>query len=238
MPPIAFAAAAPTIALTICAGILDLLDLTDHSLIDACTDRTRRKACSCDLAHDAADDGVDDDLSAAAVVGEVVREAEGFFTEGGGKLLLLLDLLLVEDFAEFVQCVLRIAAEGREILRGILAHLDRSLCDGGSCRALRLALGRHGEVGGEADGVVEIVLFLRALLLVVTVVVVCRPDALRAVVGTVLQIAERERPRAETILLLIRLTCDDRALEVGVLLDVDVEAAFASEDADCSRTLL
>ena len=66
--------------------------------------------------------------------------------------------------------MLRIAAQGRDVLRGIVAHLDRSLCDGSSCRALRLALGRHGEVGGEADGVVEIVLFLRALLLVVTVV--------------------------------------------------------------------
>ena len=53
----------------------------------------------------------------------------------------------------------------------------------------------------------------------------------RVVVRTVLQIAERECPRAEAILLRSCFACDDRALEVGVLFDVDVEAAFSSEDA-------
>ena len=67
--------------------------------------------------------------------------------------------------------------------------------------------------------------------------VVGRPDAFRAVVRAVLQIAERERPRAEAILLLIRFACNDRALEAGVLFDVDVEAAFSGEDARlASRT--
>ena len=55
--------------------------------------------------------------------------------------------------------------------------------------------------------------------------------ALCAVVRTVLQIAERERSRAEAVLSRIRFACDDRALEVGVLFDVDVEAAFSNEDA-------
>ena len=56
-------------------------------------------------------------------------------------------------------------------------------------------------------------------------------------VRTVLQIAERERPRAEAILLRSCFAGDDRALEVGVLFDVDVEAAFSSEDAGlASRT--
>ena len=54
--------------------------------------------------------------------------------------------------------------------------------------------------------------------------------ALCAVVRTVLQIAERERPCREAVLSRLRFACDDRALEVGVLFDVDVEAAFAGED--------
>ena len=67
--------------------------------------------------------------------------------------------------------------------------------------------------------------------------VILRANALRAVVCAVLQVAERERPRAEAILFLIRFACNDRALEVGVLFDVDVEAAFACEDAGlASRT--
>ena len=71
---------------------IDLLDLADDRLVYACTNRTRGKPRACDLAHDAADDGVDGDFSAAAVVGEVVGEAEGFFAEGG-EFLLLFDLI-------------------------------------------------------------------------------------------------------------------------------------------------
>ena len=55
--------------------------------------------------------------------------------------------------------------------------------------------------------------------------------ALRAVVSAVLQVAERERPSREAVLSRLRFACNDRALEVGVLLDVDIEAAFACEDA-------
>ena len=54
--------------------------------------------------------------------------------------------------------------------------------------------------------------------------------ALCSVVRTVLQIAERERSRAEAVLFRLSFACNDRALEVGVLFDVDIEAAFSSED--------
>ena len=47
----------------------------------------------------------------------------------------------------------------------------------------------------------------------------------------VLQTAERERPCREAVLSRSRFACNDRVLEVGILFDVDVEAAFSSEDA-------
>ena len=43
------------------------------------------------------------DFSAAAVVGEVMRETEGFFAKDFGKFLLLFNFLLVKDSAQFVQ---------------------------------------------------------------------------------------------------------------------------------------
>ena len=115
--------------------------------------------------------------------------------------------------------------------RGILANINRSRCNGRSCRAVRIALGRHGEAGGEAYGVIDLVLLLSAHLVIAAVVVILGAYALCAVVRTVLQIAERERSRAEAVLSRIRFACNDRALEVGVLFDVDIEAAFSSEDA-------
>ena len=51
---------------------------------------------------------MDGDFSAAAVVGEVMGKAEGFFTEGFGKFLLLLDLLLVKDVSYCMLSFLRI----------------------------------------------------------------------------------------------------------------------------------
>ena len=89
-----------------------------------------------DLAHDVADDGMDGDFSAAAVIGEVMSKAEGFFTEGFGQFLLLFDLLLVKDASKLVQSVVRITIEGRDVLRGILENLNRSRCNGRSCRVL------------------------------------------------------------------------------------------------------
>ena len=87
------------------AGILDLLDLADDGLIDSCTNGARSKPRACDLAHDAANDGMDGDFSAASVVGEVMGEAEGFFTEDGSQLLPRFYFLLVEDFLQFVKAV-------------------------------------------------------------------------------------------------------------------------------------
>ena len=115
--------------------------------------------------------------------------------------------------------------------RGILANLNRSRCNGRSCRAVRIALGRHGEAGGEAYGVIDLVLLLSAHLVIAAVVVILGAYAFCAVVRTVLQTAERERSRTEAVLSRIRFACNDRALEVGVLFDVDIEAAFSSEDA-------
>ena len=174
---------------------------------------------------------MDGDFSAAAVVGEVMGEAEGFFTEGLGKFLLLFNFLLVKDAPEFVQSVVRITIEGRVVLRGILANLNRSLRYSRTCRAVRIALGRHGKAGGEAYGVVDLVLLLSAHLVIAAVVVILDAYALCSVVRTVLQIAERERSRAEVVLSRIRFACNDRALEVDVLFDVDVEAVFSGDRA-------
>ncbi len=87
------------------AGILDLLDLADDRLVYAYADGTRSKPRACDLAHDAADDGMDGDFSAAAVVGEVMGKAEGFFAEHLGKFLLLFNFLLVKDAPKLVKAV-------------------------------------------------------------------------------------------------------------------------------------
>ena len=180
---------------------------------------------------------MDGDLSAATVVREIMRETEGFFAEGGGKLLLLGYGFFVKDSAQFVQRVCRITAESRDVLRGILANLNRARRNSGFRRAVRIALGRHGKAGGEAYGVIDLVLLLLAHLVVAAVVVVGRPDALCAVVRFVFKVAERERPCAEAVLSCIRFACNDGALEAGVFLDVDVEAAFSGEDAGlASRT--
>ena len=117
---------------------------------------------------------MDGDFSAAAVIGEVMGEAEGFFAEGLGKLLLFFDFLLVKDAPEFVQSVVRITIEGRDVLRGILADVDRSRCYGRICRAVRVALGRHGKAGGEAYGVIDLVLLLATHLVIAAVVVMRR----------------------------------------------------------------
>ena len=180
---------------------------------------------------------MDGDFSAAAVVGEVMGEAEGFFAEGLGKLLLLFNLLLVKDAPKFVQSVVRITIEGRDILCGILTNINRSPCYSRTGRAVRIALGRHGETRGEAYGVIDLVLLLSAHLVIAAVVVILGADAFRAVVRFVFKVAERECPRAEAVLSRLRFACNDRALEVGVLFDVDVEAAFSGEDAGrTSRT--
>ena len=144
--------------------------------------------------------------------------------------LLLFDFLLVKDASKLIQRVRRIAAQGRDVLRGILTNLNRSPCYSRTGRVIRITLGRHGNAGGEAYGVVDLVFLLSAHLVIAAVVVILGAYAFRAVVRTVPQIAERERPCREAVLSRIRFACNDGALEVGVLFDVDVEAAFSSED--------
>ena len=68
-------------------------------------------------------------LSSASVVLHVVGEPECLLTEDGGKLLLLLDLLLVKDSAELVECILCVTTERRDVLRRILPDVDGSLCN-------------------------------------------------------------------------------------------------------------
>ena len=143
---------------------------------------------------------MDGDFSAAAVVGEVMGKAEGFFTEGFGKFLLLFNFLLVKDASKLVQSVVRITTEGGEILRGILADVDRSPCNGRPRRAVRIALGGHGKAGGEAYGVIDLVLLLSAHLVIAAVVVILGAYALRVVVCLVFQVAEGERPGREAVL--------------------------------------
>ena len=72
---------------------------------------------------------MNDYLSSAPIVLHVVGEPECLLTEDGGKLLLLLDLLLVKDSAEFVECILCVTAEGRDVLRRILPYVNGSLCN-------------------------------------------------------------------------------------------------------------
>ena len=78
VPPTAFAAAAPTIALTICAvpgsclailsisraGIMlgNLVNFFNHGFVEACPRGARCEARPRDAAHDAADSRVDKDL--------------------------------------------------------------------------------------------------------------------------------------------------------------------------------
>ena len=72
---------------------------------------------------------MNDYLSSASVVLHVVGETECLLTEDRGKLLLLLDLLLVKDSAELIECILCVTTERRDVLCRILPDVDGSLCD-------------------------------------------------------------------------------------------------------------
>ena len=110
------------------AGVF-ALDGVDQRFVEACTDGTGGKACARDLAHNAADDRVHGNLSSASVILHVVSETECLLTEDGGKFLLLLDLLLVKDPAELIEGILCVTTERRDVLRGIIADVDGSLCN-------------------------------------------------------------------------------------------------------------
>ena len=85
-------------------------------------------------------------LSPASVILHIVSETECLLTEDRGKFLLLLDLLLVKDSAELIECVLCVTTERRDVLRGILPDVDGAGRDGRRCPAARIALDRHGDV--------------------------------------------------------------------------------------------
>ena len=88
-------------------------------------------------------------LSPASVILHIVSETECLLTEDGGKLLLLLDLLLVKDSAELVERVLCVTTERRDVLRGILPDVDGAGRDGRRCPAARIAFdGRRGSESG------------------------------------------------------------------------------------------
>ena len=72
---------------------------------------------------------MNDYLSSASVVLHVVGKTECLLTEDGGKFLLLLNLLLVKDSAEFIECVLCVTTERRDVLCRILPYVDGSLCN-------------------------------------------------------------------------------------------------------------
>ena len=61
------------------------------------------------------------------------------------QVLLLLDLLLVKDSAEFIECILCVTTERRDVLRRILPDVDGSLCNGRRCPAARIAFDGHGD---------------------------------------------------------------------------------------------
>ena len=67
---------------------------------------------------------MNDYLSSASVVLHVVGKTECLLTEDSRKLLLLLDLLLVKDSAELIECILCVTAQSRDVLRGILPDVD------------------------------------------------------------------------------------------------------------------
>ena len=85
-------------------------------------------------------------------------ETECLLTEDSRKLLLLLDLLLVKDSAEFVECILRVTTQRRDVLRRILPDVNGSLCNGRRCPAARIAFDGHGDVRCKDFGVVDAVL--------------------------------------------------------------------------------
>ena len=67
---------------------------------------------------------MNDRLSSTSVVGEIVRETEGFFAEHVYEFLLFLNTPLVKDSAKFIEGILCITAEGRDVLRRILSRMS------------------------------------------------------------------------------------------------------------------
>ena len=72
---------------------------------------------------------MNDYLSSAPIVLHVVGKTECLLTKDRGKFLLLLDLLLVKDSAELIECILCVTTKRRDVLCRILPDVDGSLCN-------------------------------------------------------------------------------------------------------------
>ena len=83
---------------------------------------------------------MNDYLSSASVILNVVGKTKCLLTEDRGKFLLLFDLLFVKDPAKLVEGILCVTAQSRDILRRILPDVNGSLCNGRLCPAARVAL--------------------------------------------------------------------------------------------------
>ena len=75
----------------------NLVNFFNHGFVESRTRGARCEARPRDAAHDAADGRMNKDLSAAAVILEVMGKTVCFFTEDGGEFLLLFDRLFVEE---------------------------------------------------------------------------------------------------------------------------------------------
>ena len=58
-----------------------------------------------------------------------MSETECLLTKDGGKFLLLLDLLFVEDSAELIECILCVTAERRDILFSLMSMVPSAMAD-------------------------------------------------------------------------------------------------------------
>ena len=158
-------------------------------------------------------------------------ETECLLTEDGGKLLLFLDLLLVKDSAKLIERVLCVTTECRDVLRRILLYVDGSLCNGRRCPAARITFDGHGDVRCKPFRVVDFIFLGLRHIFVVAVLMVCGTDALCTVIGLILQIAEGECAGREFVLVRCCLTCDECALQIGILPDQEIKAAGSGKDA-------
>ena len=151
-------------------------------------------------------------LSSASVVLHVVGETECLLTEDGGKLLLLLDLLLVKDSAELMECILCVTTQRRDVLRRVFPYVDGAGGNGRLCPDACIALGAHGDIRCKTFGVVDLIFLYGGHIVIVSVFMVYGANALCTVACFVLKIAEAECAGGEFVLVRRCLACNQAAL--------------------------